>query len=301
MEINFKSFKNFLEFIELKYGVRLHFSSFVECGFIDNSLTETLSYYSIHDCDYCKFIKSNKYLWQKCVRVKNRIQHKLTTEKTFYVGVCHAGVLEYIMPFLYKDMVIGYVSVSGMKAQDIDLEKRFSKLKNHYSLSESELESYYNDLRIIGESDKNALKTFLTLISEQISNTFSLLVDAYNIDFKTKPVISKKIDVLQMAREFISKNLSNEISVKDLSRFCHCSESYLQHVFKEAMGVSITKYVNNLRIEKAKFFLARTDLPVIEIAQKVGFKDSNYFSKSFLTIVGTSPSAFRKSNIYTMA
>ena len=52
----------------------------------------------------------------------------------------------------------------------------------------------------------------------------------------------------------------------------------------------------DLRIDMAKIILANTELPVSEVAGRVGYSDSNYFTKIFKKMTGSTPSAFRNSN-----
>jgi len=81
--------------------------------------------------------------------------------------------------------------------------------------------------------------------------------------------------------------------MEDISRFCHCSSSYISHVFNRCVKQNINEFINNLRIDEAKSYLANTSLPIKVIADRVGFNDPNYFSKVFKHITGTSPTMYR--------
>ncbi|WP_233500748.1 helix-turn-helix domain-containing protein [Paenibacillus antibioticophila] len=52
--------------------------------------------------------------------------------------------------------------------------------------------------------------------------------------------------------------------------------------------------MQNLRVQKAKLLLKSTDMKVFEVAQAVGFNDSNYFTHMFNKIAGLSPKEYRK-------
>jgi len=58
-------------------------------------------------------------------------------------------------------------------------------------------------------------------------------------------------------------------------------------------GKSTSDLLRHYRINKAKELLLASDLTIAEIAYRIGFKDPNYFSKSFLRENGQSPSRFR--------
>ena len=75
---------------------------------------------------------------------------------------------------------------------------------------------------------------------------------------------------------------------------CFLSESYLCRFFKNAMGVSITSYINKIRVEKAAILLKNTDESVTDIAFNVGFSDLNYFSRTFKKIMNCTPKEYKK-------
>ena len=65
-------------------------------------------------------------------------------------------------------------------------------------------------------------------------------------------------------------------------------------LFKKELGVNLTNYIMNYRIEKAKELLRSTNLRSYEIAEKVGFLDESYFSRTFKKVTGQSPNSFKK-------
>ena len=62
------------------------------------------------------------------------------------------------------------------------------------------------------------------------------------------------------------------------------------------MGVGISDYLNNLRIQKAKQLFDEQDYMIYEVAGKVGFASSQYFSKIFKQITGVTPNEYRRMN-----
>ena len=71
------------------------------------------------------------------------------------------------------------------------------------------------------------------------------------------------------------------------------SGGYLSRRFKQEVGVTLTEYVNQKRIERAEALLKVTELPVSEVAAAVGILDGNYFSRLFRKQTGMSPSKYR--------
>ncbi|MCM3626672.1 helix-turn-helix domain-containing protein [Paenibacillus glycanilyticus] len=72
--------------------------------------------------------------------------------------------------------------------------------------------------------------------------------------------------------------------------------AYLSSLFKSKMGVTFIEHLTCIRISNAKKLLKQTHLKNYEVAERVGYQDSRYFSQIFKKKVGLSPSEFRDAN-----
>ena len=68
-------------------------------------------------------------------------------------------------------------------------------------------------------------------------------------------------------------------------------------VNKKENGKTITKYIQEKRIEEAIRMIANTDMTIQEISHSVGIDDLSWFSKLFKSITGVSPTKYR-ANMY---
>ncbi len=91
----------------------------------------------------------------------------------------------------------------------------------------------------------------------------------------------------------LERNYERPVTLEKLAKLAHMSQTSLRRTFSDAMGHSPIDYLIRLRIAKAKELLKGTDHRITDVAVDVGFEDSNYFSRQFRNIVGTSPRAFR--------
>ena len=66
-------------------------------------------------------------------------------------------------------------------------------------------------------------------------------------------------------------------------------------LFRQYTGKTLVEYINDFRMEKAKYFLTHSDAPVTEIAMQVGFNSTSYFIKKFQQSNKVSPHKYRKS------
>ncbi|WP_308638032.1 AraC family transcriptional regulator [Paenibacillus silvisoli] len=107
--------------------------------------------------------------------------------------------------------------------------------------------------------------------------------------------VSQHHRYVRKAAEYIHQHYDCDIQTKDVAAAVNLHPVYLQRIFKASMNTTLTDYLAELRIEKAKMLLARTDIPIIEIAGYIGLNSRQYFSMLFKKLTGMSPAAYRKS------
>lgn len=93
--------------------------------------------------------------------------------------------------------------------------------------------------------------------------------------------------------EWIRLNITEEFTIDELAERFNYNKEYLARMFKKHLGVSPKKYINGMKILKAKQYLCRFDLSVKEIAYMLGFKDEKYFMKLFKEYENLTPSTYR--------
>ena len=101
--------------------------------------------------------------------------------------------------------------------------------------------------------------------------------------------------LVENAMEYIQSHLSDSLSLEELAEHLHISPSHLSRTFKKNCRQSLTDYINNERIAKAKEYLETTDRLTYEIAELIGYKDATYFSSIFKKYTGLTPTEYRQS------
>lgn len=102
-------------------------------------------------------------------------------------------------------------------------------------------------------------------------------------------------DRIRQIKRYISAHLEDDLSLKVIAQQMFLSASYLSALFKKRTGSTISAYVEEQRIEKARALLLNRDASISAIAQRVGYPDQAYFSRVFSRRVGCSPKAFQRS------
>lgn len=100
--------------------------------------------------------------------------------------------------------------------------------------------------------------------------------------------------IINRAVLYIEEHYTEDCNIAAVAAHFHLSPNHFGNLFKRETGESFSGYVARLRMNKAKFLLKNTDLKVTEIAQGVGYLDSNYFATVFRQTVGLSPTEYRK-------
>lgn len=92
----------------------------------------------------------------------------------------------------------------------------------------------------------------------------------------------------------VLNHIEQDISVKRISEKLYISKAYLSEIFKQSTGVSLLEYITMVKVERAKYLLSSTTLKNYEVADRLGFKDHEYFSKIFKKVAGMTPNEYRK-------
>lgn len=95
-------------------------------------------------------------------------------------------------------------------------------------------------------------------------------------------------------RDFILENYGNPISARDVASHFNMSLTWIGKIFSQATGKTITNYINEVRVARAKRLLEEPGLTVTQIGYKVGFNSLDYFLQVFRALEGTTPKEYRK-------
>lgn len=105
---------------------------------------------------------------------------------------------------------------------------------------------------------------------------------------------SARSDV-ERIRRYIQYHVDEDLRIDQLAARVYLSQTYLSYIFKKETGMTISRYIRQCRMEKAKEFLTSTDMKIVQVCEKVGFSNVSYFCQSFREYTGVSPEKFRKS------
>lgn len=106
--------------------------------------------------------------------------------------------------------------------------------------------------------------------------------------------------LVKVVKEYLSENLSENISLDTLSQKTHTSKFHLLRQFKRETGLTIHRYLVQLRICRAKEFL-KSGKSISQTAFELGFNDQAHFSKCFKRFTSQTPGQFYNPKTFFIA
>jgi len=98
---------------------------------------------------------------------------------------------------------------------------------------------------------------------------------------------------MRRIRDYVNGMVDRSPTIDELARVCEIGRRHLTRSFKATTGQTIGDYIGEVRMTKARSLLADTDLPLKEIADRLGFSGASSFCAAFGKAVGTTPKQFR--------
>lgn len=149
----------------------------------------------------------------------------------------------------------------------------------------------YVDVRGSIESD-----FLLNFIECKEINQIKRIYDKYLhivVDEVKKSRIKKYKGLVSKAIEYINMNFDKDIKLHDVAKVVNMSYHYFSKFFKDETNKNFVDYLTEVRINKAKKYIADGKLTIKEISYKVGYSDPNYFSRIFKKATGIAPTDYK--------
>lgn len=105
---------------------------------------------------------------------------------------------------------------------------------------------------------------------------------------------SSRESVLDDILHYINHNYADNITLENIAPLFGYNSSYLGRIFSKKMGETFNSYVDHVRIEHSKELLRQEDSRIYTIAERVGYRNADYFHIKFKKYVGMSPAEYRK-------
>lgn len=100
-------------------------------------------------------------------------------------------------------------------------------------------------------------------------------------------------DWAEQIASFMDRHYAEELDLATLSDLCHGSPYHLHRTFKKIKGVTPLAYLQQTRMKEAQRLLTVTDIPISDIGDQVGMRNTPYFTTLFKKLTGHTPAQYR--------
>jgi AraC-like DNA-binding protein len=120
------------------------------------------------------------------------------------------------------------------------------------------------------------------------------VMEAMAVRMERLGLLARRSELFVRLSRHISEHLTDALTAETLQDVLYASESALAHAVKQETGMSLRLYVQTRRLEAARQMILGTSMTVMQVAEKCGISDFNYFARIFKKRYGTPPSVLRR-------
>ena len=283
---------------------------------------------------YCEAIESTPEGVTRCLKSDRDALVKARESGEYCVYTCHAGLVNAVIPLIYKGRDIGAIFTGQIftRKQDKDDFLRIYEGLRPLGIKKGSIYEKFKHIKVIdrdrfllGIKMLNFMANYIISIEDEMSlqselyrkereilryeneqmrlkndlQNLSIVVLKDKVDFRTDIQGSgqpnqQKSSMVLRAQEFIQKNYKQPLTLSEVAGAVYLSPNYFSTIFKEITGNNFSSYLNDVRILEGKRLLNETILPIKQIVKQVGYEDYNYFNKVFKKAVGLPPGTYRE-------
>lgn len=226
-----------------------------------------------------RVLEQNKGLIEKRYEIENIMLHAIASGNARLVQKATEELQGVSWPFRHPSS-----PVRSLKNLSLTINTLCRKAAESGGVHPLHLDSVSGQFAIQIEQSQSLAE--LMSLDEKIPRAYCTLVQDVSLA-AFPPIIKEAITYLRF-------NIDQPVSLNTLAVTLGVHPSHLSRTFKQALGMTLTDYINKLRIEEAKYLLDHSNDSVTHIASQVGYNDPNYFSKVFRIRERLTPHDYRK-------
>lgn len=215
----------------------------------------------------------------------------LVVEYSFYNAVS-SGDMEYVR----KNIKNG--DFSNPEGMGILSHNFLTNLKYHFVITTAMITRHCVDAGMEAEQAYRLSDFYIQKMDTlKTKDAIATLHDNMVLDFTGKMLLLKKNSVISksitMCIEYIYNHIHDRITIEALAEYTDLSPSYLSRLFKKELGISVSEYIREKKIDKAQNLLKYSDFTLVEIANYLSFSSQSHFIQTFEKLVGMTPKKYR--------
>ena len=230
-------------------------------------------------CDFCRLVHSIDGEFEKCVGCDKAACKKALAAKDTHIYSCRYGLIEAVSPLYNFGTLTGFLMMGQVHNGGTARVTVPSATKSDPTLAARFREA----LAKMPEVRSDMIRSYVTIMT--ICAQYLTLSNA---------IPSNKPSVAEMAKKYIFDNYASKFGIKDICEDVGCSKATLITAFKKQYGITINRYIKEVRLGEAVRMLSMGEKTIGEIAIAAGFSDQSYFSKVFSARYGVPPSEYKQ-------
>ncbi|MHA3065218.1 helix-turn-helix transcriptional regulator [Lacticaseibacillus saniviri] len=185
---------------------------------------------------------------------------------------------------------------------DLDLTQAFSHLTQISTLWPKATQERLVTLlyRLAKEAQNPAPEAMLAVKSLIYQLVVTMIREIPAKDHQQTPLAAIRshqiLETLNQVFGFVEKNYTHKITLAEAAASVNFSEYYFARYFKKNVGQTFINFLNDYRLDKAKWALINTDNSITDILLNVGFTSSKSFYRLFKDRLGVSPKRYREAH-----
>lgn len=170
---------------------------------------------------------------------------------------------------------------------------RNDKFENLYSDRDG---TVYKSLMMIEDEMRHQFPCYSVVVKYQLFSALSTIIRNHpGVNYqKSVKAADHLTQSIKLSIDHIQRNFDRKLTLEELAKVACLSPTYFSYIFKKLNGISLWKYINIKRVEKAIEILKNENVSKLEIAERCGFSSSSNFYKTFFAITGRTPSDYTR-------
>ncbi len=223
---------------------------------------------------------------------ESEITHRSVNDEYYFYDAVRNGNMEYVSKNCKENIFTNPHGVGILSKNSL------TNIKYHFVVTAALITRYcisggLEEEQAYRLSDFYILKMDTCTTIDQVSELHHTMAK----DFTGKMLLLNKNTILSkpvmQCVDYIYKHIKERITIQALAEYTELSPSYLSRLFKQNLGISVSDYIREKKIEKAIHLLRYSTKPVIEIANYLSFSSQSHFIQSFESSTGLTPKKYR--------
>lgn len=239
--------------------------------------------------------------------LQNRL-NKGNNALVFYDEINYSEDL--LKPSAFEEQIIGALKAGQKEKCLLALDNMIEKIKER-NLSRQKVENLFTELILIIHKQLNyqdksfeeickrsfpEILAYITSVEtldglkQYMQDTLGILCEYFSSSKK-----SHNEELITRVMHYVETHYYEDLSLEGVSATLKLTPQYVRKLVKDITGLNLLDYLTDIRIRKAEDMLMKTDLPVQEVAEKVGYNCYRTFLQHFRERSGMIPTQYRKS------